>query len=341
MRANSCSRAALGCQDARLWPSAGARVVTGTCGGLCGCPPRAFGRLRSGWPAGRQSQRRPAARALLRALAARDGEAGEPQLAYPGSQGARPPTLAGRGEAALYRRAAQEHPRYTQHKPPLLPGTEGQQGGPAPSGRAGGLSAPVPDAALQQLAAPQGGERRHALVHFCCHYRAEYGQRLRMVGSHANLGAPPVLAKCGFHSVRRPVTFSVLATPVAAADSRECSQGRGSTLCGVLQSGKKGRALTVGQASAGSWVLADGPEMEWSPGDLWRADVALPAGGVYEYKYVLVGGGAGGRHALAWQRGNNSVLALAASESEAEVRLCVPCLRCWQSQSLLLLHWQQ
>ncbi|KAK9840557.1 hypothetical protein WJX81_000946 [Elliptochloris bilobata] len=72
-------------------------------------------------------------------------------------------------------------------------------------------------------------------------------------------------------------------------------------------------------ANLGSWVLADGPEMEWSPGDLWRADVALPAGGVYEYKYVLVGGGAGGRHALAWQRGNNSVLALNASETEAEV----------------------
>lgn len=195
MRATFCSRAALGCQDARLWPSPGASVVAGTCGGLCGCPLRAFGRLRSGWPAGRQSQRRPAARALLRALAARDGEAGEPPLAYPGSQSARPPTLAGRGEAALYRRAAQEHPRYTQHNPLLLPGTEGQQGGPAPSGRAGGLSAALPDAALQQLAAPQVGERRHALVHFCCHYRAEYGQRLRMVGSHANLGAPPVLAK--------------------------------------------------------------------------------------------------------------------------------------------------
>lgn len=101
------------------------------------------------------------------------------------------------------------------------------------------------------------------------------------------------------------------------------------------------RALTVAQASAGSWVLADGPEMEWSPGDLWRADVALPAGGVYEYKYVLVGGGAGGRHALAWQRGNNSVLALAASESEAEVRPCVPCPCCRQSKFLLLLHRQQ
>ena len=59
--------------------------------------------------------------------------------------------------------------------------------------------------------------------------------------------------------------------------------------------------------------------MEWTPGDLWRADAALPAGGVYEYKYVLVGGGVGGRHALAWQRGNNSVLALSATDTEAEV----------------------
>ena len=91
----------------------------------------------------------------------------------------------------------------------------------------------------------------------------------------------------------------------------------------------------MAQASAGAWVLADGPEMEWFPGDLWRTDVALPAGGVYEYKYVLVGGGAGGRHALAWQRGNNSVLALNANEVEAEVRLIVPCPCCWQSSFLL------
>ena len=74
-----------------------------------------------------------------------------------------------------------------------------------------------------------------------------------------------------------------------------------------------------GVSDTGSWVLSDGPEMAWTHGDLWRADVALPAGGVYEYKYVLVGSGAGGRHALAWQRGNNSVLALSANESEAEV----------------------
>ena len=170
-------------------------MAAGKYGGLCYCPLlRAFVRSRSGWPADRQALFRPAARAWLRALAARDSGAGEHPLAH-GSPSAWPSTLAGRGEAALYRRAAQEQPRYTQHNQPLRLGTEGQQGGPAPGTRAGSLNPALPDAALQQLAAPQRGERRHALVHFCCHYRAEYGQRLRMVGSHANLGAAPAPCK--------------------------------------------------------------------------------------------------------------------------------------------------
>ena len=102
---------------------------------------------------------------------------------YPGGAGSRPPSLASRGEAALYRRAAQEQPRYTQHAQPSQAGG-GRQGGEAARAPA------APTAALQpqQVAKPSGGDTRQATVHFCCQYRAEYGQRLRLVGSHANLG---------------------------------------------------------------------------------------------------------------------------------------------------------
>ena len=42
-----------------------------------------------------------------------------------------------------------------------------------------------------------------------------------------------------------------------------------------------------------------------------------PAGGVVEYKYVLLDHS--GQHAVAWQRGNNSVLALRAADEFVEV----------------------
>lgn len=95
-------------------------------------------------------------------------------------------------------------------------------------------------------------------------------------------------------------------------------------------------------------MLANGPEMDWTPGDLWRVGLSLPAGGVYEYKYVLVAGGAGSRHALAWQRGNNSVLALGATETEAEVptaRTCawqrvLPCFLLLRACSALTGAWR-
>ena len=54
--------------------------------------------------------------------------------------------------------------------------------------------------------------------------------------------------------------------------------------------------------------MVDGPELKWTEGDRWHAAISLPAGGVYEYKYVVLD--STGMHALTWQRGNNSVLAV-------------------------------
>ena len=153
-------------------------------------------------PAGKLPGRerwRPAARGRLCLRRARDsGAKGDPPLAYPGSQGAPPSTLASRGEAALYRRASQEQPRYTSHDQAARGAADAAgrqpQGGSGPAAaRSWGLVS-SPTTAPQPTASPQSGDRRHATVHFCCRYRAVYGQRLRIVGSHANLGVSPPLA---------------------------------------------------------------------------------------------------------------------------------------------------
>ncbi|KAL0046174.1 hypothetical protein WJX82_004787 [Trebouxia sp. C0006] len=93
-----------------------------------------------------------------------------------------------------------------------------------------------------------------ATVQFWLTFHAEFGQRLRVVGSHKNLG---------------------------------------------------------------SWIMVDGPELRWTEGDRWHAKITLPSGSVYEYKYVVLD--SSGTHALTWQRGNNSVLAIQQDEPELEV----------------------
>ncbi len=64
----------------------------------------------------------------------------------------------------------------------------------------------------------------------------------------------------------------------------------------------------VASLHAGSWIMVDGPELSWTEGDRWHAKISLPSGSVYEYKYVVLD--SSGTHALTWQRGNNSVLAI-------------------------------
>lgn len=76
--------------------------------------------------------------------------------------------------------------------------------------------------------------------------------------------------------------------------------------------------LICGFSYAGAWQLRDGPDLHWTEGDNWRTSVELPGGTVYEYKYVLLDANSG--HALSWQRGNNSVLALKNNEVTVEVR---------------------
>ena len=68
----------------------------------------------------------------------------------------------------------------------------------------------------------------------------------------------------------------------------------------------------VGSHTAlGNWSVSQAPAMKVGDGDergIWSAEVALPAGGVYEYKYVLVTKGEG--ITKMWQPGPNLVLPL-------------------------------
>ena len=50
---------------------------------------------------------------------------------------------------------------------------------------------------------------------------------------------------------------------------------------------------------SGSWSLPKALELSYTAGDTWSATVALPAGGVFEYKYVVIDFGS--KQAIAWQ----------------------------------------
>ena len=80
-----------------------------------------------------------------------------------------------------------------------------------------------------------------------------------------------------------------------------------------------GQSLKLVGASPelGNWVLSSGINMTWSEGDNWHCTVELPAGGVFEYKFVVVDHNS--QTAVAWQSGNNSVLALRHADDFVEV----------------------
>ncbi len=87
--------------------------------------------------------------------------------------------------------------------------------------------------------------------------------------------------------------------------------------------------VECGMKTAGSWNLSQGAELQWSPGDKWNTIVEIPAGAILEYKYVLLEGD--GIRSVAWQNGNNNVLAVGHSDDNVEVRPCcveMPCGEC-------------
>lgn len=122
---------------------------------------------------------------------------------------------------------------------------------PATSSSSGSSSpARSPSASVTQRSAGPMGFQRTTVnsttpVTFWLKYKAEFGQRIRVVGSSEELGA---------------------------------------------------------------WSQRRGPELTWGPGDMWSVTLELARNQVYEYKYVVLH--SDGINAVAWQFGNNAVLAV-------------------------------
>ena len=75
--------------------------------------------------------------------------------------------------------------------------------------------------------------------------------------------------------------------------------------------------MVGGHESMGSWSLRASPALKWSEGDVWVSDeLELPVDGVFVYKYVVTDASDAGKP-VAWQKGNNQVLTLLASDAPA------------------------
>ena len=73
--------------------------------------------------------------------------------------------------------------------------------------------------------------------------------------------------------------------------------------------------MVGGHESMGAWSLRASPALKWSEGDVWVSEeMELPVDGVYVYKYVVTDASDAGKP-VAWQKGNNQVLTLLASDA--------------------------
>jgi len=79
-----------------------------------------------------------------------------------------------------------------------------------------------------------------------------------------------------------------------------------------------GQELLIGGShdALGRWNADRAISMMWTPGDIWMAEVQLPAGSVCFYKYLLAEG-----NSMEWQKGANHVLALPTEEHHVADRV--------------------
>jgi hypothetical protein len=143
---------------------------------------------------------------------------------------------------------------------------------------------------------------------FWLKFHVDYGQCIRIIGGHEATGACVVWCCC---VDRLSVGESALSTGAWAAlpPGVVCVAGH---VCDRRLPSPRTTPNTTG-----AWNLAKAPFLRWSEGDLWNVTLELAAGGVYEYKYVVVE--SDGVTAASWQRGANNVLALQMSDTEVEV----------------------
>jgi len=69
--------------------------------------------------------------------------------------------------------------------------------------------------------------------------------------------------------------------------------------------------------SLGAWNAAGAAPLTWHDGDLWQAQLALPASGRVELKFVIRSASG----ALLWQTGENCVLELAPGAATSAAHL--------------------
>ncbi|GIL89331.1 hypothetical protein Vretimale_18659 [Volvox reticuliferus] len=138
---------------------------------------------------------------------------------------------------------------------------------------------------------------------------------------NTRMGARGLVPTAAFRPVGNAVTSSGAVSALMASD------GKASALRKLIVDGADDSAVvqvkfclkyrtSYGQSvkiigshpKLGSWDINKALVLNWTEGDRWVATVELPAGAVYEYKYVLVDHDS--RTTLAWQGGGNSVLAL-------------------------------
>lgn len=74
--------------------------------------------------------------------------------------------------------------------------------------------------------------------------------------------------------------------------------------------------LVGSHPSLGSWDAKRAPALQWSAGNVWRAQIELPGPNLFEYKYALTDSAG---NVLQWQKGNNAVVAISPKDTTLEL----------------------
>lgn len=164
---------------------------------------------------------------------------------------------------------------------------------PAPPSPASLPPVPAPEQRVVRAAAAAAvredaiSQRKLATVRFWLKFKAEWGQRLKVVGSHQELGGQGWGARAWRWLQQAELRVGDLAGRPCAlphrVGTRPASRAAACVFppcrcCTVFGGALNPCCCRVGSPSAGGWLLAAAPELKWSQGDNWHTTVQLPAG---------------------------------------------------------------
>ncbi|KAK9846893.1 hypothetical protein WJX84_008768 [Apatococcus fuscideae] len=237
----------------------------------------------------------------LKVSAAKESESG-PRPKQPGQEAGRQPGQYSRiYQTAAYQRlrssSGWREGRGEEAQRSQQPSQQEPSSQPEPAWRAGSRSRQAPDEQQPQQTAEQQLQAGH----------------------NPYLGRPVTSSTSQQKSLQRQSGQQAAKTsPAAGRTSRQSGQLARVTFWLKFHADFGQRLKVVGShPNLGAWTLTEAPELMWSPDDNWNTTLELPMGGIVEYKYVLLA--SNGAQPLSWQRGNNSVLALAHEEQVVEV----------------------